>query len=70
MESIIVLIVEQDVCRLARSLSEEVALTLIAAASEDPASWEDITIRRAPATGEATDRPFGRRQAAVAQRTL
>lgn len=42
MQTVVVAIVDQDGCRLGVSLDEDVALTLVAVASEDPACWDDV----------------------------
>lgn len=42
MQTVVVVIVEEDGCRLGVSLGEEEALTLVAVASEDPRCWDDV----------------------------
>ncbi len=42
MQTVVVVIVEEDGCRLGVSLDEESALTLVAVASEDPMCWDDV----------------------------
>ena len=42
MQSVVVVIVAEDGCRLGISLCEEEALTLVAVASEDPRCWDDM----------------------------
>lgn len=42
MQTVVVVIVEEDGCRLGVSLNEEQALTLVAVASEDPMCWDDV----------------------------
>jgi len=42
MQTVVVVIVEEDGCRLGASLDEETALTLVGVASEDPLCWDDV----------------------------
>lgn len=42
MQTVVVVIVEEDGCLLGVSLGEEEALTLVAVASEDPMCWDDV----------------------------
>ncbi len=42
MQTVVVVIVEEDGCRLGVSLDEDEALTLVAVASEDPMCWDDV----------------------------
>lgn len=42
MQTVVVVIVEEDGCRLGISLDEEEALTLVAVTSEDPTCWGDV----------------------------
>ena len=42
MQTVVVVIVEEDGYRLGETLDEEAALTLVAVASEDPVCWDDV----------------------------
>lgn len=42
MQSVVVVILEEDGCLLGVSLGEDEALTLVAVASEDPVCWDDV----------------------------